>query len=38
MNHAPADYVNDGYRYKRVQSLDAALALIEQGRIEARCR
>lgn len=39
MNHAPAaDYVNAGYRYERAQSPDAARALIEQGRKEARGR
>lgn len=26
MNHAPADYVNAGYRYESARSLDAARA------------
>ena len=38
MNHAPADYVNAGYKYEAARSLDAARALIEQGRKEARGR
>lgn len=26
MNHAPADYVNAGYKYEKAKSLDAARA------------
>lgn len=32
MNHAPADYVNAGYRYERAQSLDAARAQAQRIR------
>lgn len=32
MNHAPADYVNAGYRYESARSLDAARAVAHKIR------
>lgn len=32
MNHAPADYVNAGYRYEAARSLDAARAVAHKIR------
>ena len=32
MNHAPADYVNAGFKYERAQSLDAARAQAQRIR------
>ena len=32
MNHAPADYVNAGYKYEKAKSLDAARAVAHKIR------